>query len=70
MACNKSDLMNVGDPEFSQKEKSILEQAEKCREPEEETQEVRRFIVPLKSGNADGGKGPGQSRPLSENHRD
>jgi len=30
-----------------------LEQAEKCREPEEETREVRRFIVPLKSGNAD-----------------
>ena len=49
---------------------SILEQAEKCRGPENEAQEVRRFIVPLKSSNVDGGKGPGQSRPLSGNHRE
>ena len=58
--------MNVGDPVHSSRTKYLGHELRK-RVPRDDVQEVRWSILPMKSGNADGGKGPRQVRPCKGN---
>ena len=58
MACSKSDDVNVGDPHRSSGS-AVLANKPKQRERRDGGEEVRWVILPVKRGNARGGKGPG-----------